>query len=243
MKILKTISITFFILTISLLAQEQITLVYDRGETDGSLTFGLDGWYFTTRFTPPAEALVEKARFYIADTSNGATYHLSIYHDTDGFPAGAISPVDKLPMRVKRLGWNEIDLTSYNVVKDEDFYLSIEYDFESEISIGVDREEDRQRMPLPGELRDDVSDDRRRADDPSREYGSGQREDDDQHQTSDSRHGSLPNARGSRCEFVTASSPASSARSSHSCHRFGRSRSRRPDTVRAMMFRKRRNNE
>ena len=122
---------------IQLVAQNEVVLSYDRGETDGALTFGLDGWYFTTRFTPPSEAQLRKARFYIADTSNGATYHFSIYNDSDGFPANAI--VDKAPMHVKRLGWNEIDLTSFNVVKDEDFYLSIEYDFESELSIGIDR--------------------------------------------------------------------------------------------------------
>ena len=111
MRILKLILLLFVTAALSLPAQEQIILEYDRGETDGSLTFGLDGWYFTTRFTPPAEALLEKARFYIADTSNGATYHFSIYHDTDGFPAGAILPVDKIPMRVKKLGWNLLAIT------------------------------------------------------------------------------------------------------------------------------------
>ena len=139
MRYLKFLVAAVFLLSLDLEAQSEIVLQYDRGETDGMYTFGLDGWFFTTRFTPPSEVQLRKARFYIPDTSNGATYHLSIYHDTGGEPAGAI--VDKVPMRVKKPGWNEIDLTSFNVVKDQDFYISIEYDFESELSIGVDRQE------------------------------------------------------------------------------------------------------
>jgi len=54
-----------------LLAQEEIVLKYDSGQADKNYTFGLDGWFFTTRFTPPEQVLLAKARFYIADTSNG----------------------------------------------------------------------------------------------------------------------------------------------------------------------------
>ena len=122
-----------------LLAQEEIVLKYDSGQADKNYTFGLDGWFFTTRFTPPEQVLLAKARFYIADTSNGATFKFSIYQAGDGEPAGVL--VDKVPMRVKRLGWNEIDLTTFNIITADDFYLSIEYDFQAEIAIGVDTAE------------------------------------------------------------------------------------------------------
>ncbi len=125
-----------FAVTTAAFAQSEIVLQYDSGYADKTWVFNTDGWFFTTRFTPPEEVRLARARFYIADTGNGATFDFSIYRAGDNEPAGAI--VDKIPMRVKRLGWNEIDLTSFNVMTAEDFYLSIEYDFQSEIAIGAD---------------------------------------------------------------------------------------------------------
>lgn len=123
----------------ALYGQSEILLHYDSGQADKSWTFGLDGWYFTTRFTPPEEVWLAKARFYIADTSNGGTFDFSIYRAGDNEPAGAL--VNKVPMRVQRLGWNEIDLTSFQIQTAKDFYLSIEYDFKSELAMGADTSE------------------------------------------------------------------------------------------------------
>jgi len=116
--------------------QSESVLQYDSGQPDQIWTFGLEGWFFTTRFTPPGNVLIAKARFYIADTTNGATYDFSIYRAGDNEPAGAL--VNKVPMRVKKLGWNEIDLSAFNIQTAEDFYLSIEYDFKAELAIGAD---------------------------------------------------------------------------------------------------------
>jgi len=123
----------------TLYGQTETVLQYDSGQVDKTWTFGVDGWFFTTRFTPPGDVLVAKARFYIADTSNGATYDFSIYRAGDNEPAGAW--LNKVPMRTKRLGWNEINLTDYDIHVTEDFYLSLEYNFNSELVIGADTSE------------------------------------------------------------------------------------------------------
>ena len=132
-------AIVILMLAGALLGQSELVLQYDSGEPEKSWTFGLDGWFFTTRFTPPESVFLEKARFYIADTSNGATFHFSIYRAGEQEPAGML--VNKVPFRTKKLGWNEIDISEYGIQTDDDFYLSIEYDFDSEIAIGVDASE------------------------------------------------------------------------------------------------------
>ena len=119
-----------------LFAQSEYLLQYDSGTSDKGWTFGLDGWFFTTRFTPPEPVKLVKARFYIADTSNGASYDFSIYRAGDGEPAGAY--VYKEHNKVRKLGWNELDISEYDIHTNEDFYLSIEYDFQSELSLGAD---------------------------------------------------------------------------------------------------------
>ena len=133
------INLLFTLLTAALFARDEFILQYDKGFTGETLTLNEDGWYFTTRFTPPANVLLAKARFYIADTSNGATFDFSIYQGGIAEPAEVL--VDKVPMRAKKLGWNEIDLTSYHILRDYDFYLSIEFDGKSNLTIGADKQE------------------------------------------------------------------------------------------------------
>mgnify|MGYP006971759267 CR=1 FL=1 len=138
MRVTLTISLIVLLAT-SLFTQSEYVLQYDSGEPDKSWTFNLDGWFFTTRFTPPEPVKLVKARFYIADTSNGATYDFSIYRAGDNEPAGAL--VFKEHLRASSIGWNEIDISRFDVQTDEDFYLSIEYDFQSELTIGADTAE------------------------------------------------------------------------------------------------------
>jgi hypothetical protein len=135
MRVTITISV-ILLLTMSLFPQSEYVLKYDSGEPDKSWTFNLDGWFFTTRFTPIEPVKLAKARFYIADTINGATFNFSIYRAGENEPGGAF--LFREPMRVQSIGWNEIDLLDYNFRTDEDFYLSIEYDYQAELSMGVD---------------------------------------------------------------------------------------------------------
>ena len=135
MRLLGT-TILFLFFSVALCAQSELVLQYDSGVADKPWTFNLDGLFFTTRFTPPEPVKLVKARFYVADTSNGATYDFSIYGAGENEPGGA--RVFKENKRVRTIGWNEIDISQYDIQTDEDFYLSIEYDYNSELALGAD---------------------------------------------------------------------------------------------------------
>lgn len=111
-------------------------LKYDDGVANLTWTFGTHGRFFTTRFSLESSVLLEKARFFIVDTLGGATFNFAVYLDSNGEPGYPL--VDQVPMRVERLGWNEIDLTEYELTLSEEFYLSIEYDLQSQLSIGAE---------------------------------------------------------------------------------------------------------
>ena len=139
MKILIVLLLFSFGVTETVWPQGQRELKYDDGVANLTWTFGSNGRFFTTQFSPDSPVLLERARFYIADTTQGATFLFSIYLESNGEPGYPL--VDQVPKRVDRLGWNEIDLSEYDIQVQEDFYLSIEYDLESELSIGAEDQE------------------------------------------------------------------------------------------------------
>ena len=148
--ILVTIFIVF-ILLLNVAAQESdsVLLKYDDGDPNLQLTFGGNyGTYFVTRFTPPSfPATLTKAQFYIPDTSKGASFNFSVRPDAFNEPGDPLfGPV---PMRAKKIGWNEIDLSTYNLRVKGDFYLELAYDLVSKLTLGAEN-----REPLSGRTYD-----------------------------------------------------------------------------------------
>jgi hypothetical protein len=118
-------------------AQDEIELAYDDGNPNLELQFTIDGAYFVTRFTPPAgDYRVLEVRYFVADTSGGSTFNLTLWRDVSNEPGIVIyGPVNLMAVR---LGWNNIDLSQYLVDVTGDFYVGLSYDGRSKLTIGAE---------------------------------------------------------------------------------------------------------
>ena len=118
-------------------AQIETEVAYDDGNPNHELQFTRDGVRFVTRFTPPApHTQITKARYFIADTSEGASFDLTVFRDVSDEPAVILyGPVH---ITVEQLAWNEWDLTTSLVYTDDDFYISLSYDGVSKPMIGAE---------------------------------------------------------------------------------------------------------
>ena len=115
-------------------------IAYDDGLPNLTLTFLEDGTFFITRFTPSTlPSVLTKLIFYVPDTSKGATFLFSIYTDVGGEPGTAI--LSSMPMSALTLGWNEIDITEFDIQVNGDFYFQLGYDLTSKFSIGAEDKE------------------------------------------------------------------------------------------------------
>ncbi len=133
----------FFVSLGTLFAQEgqKTILAYDDGNPNLTLTF-LDngGTFYITRFTPDdTPCQLTKLVFYTPDTSLGATFFFTIYQGGHNEPGSPI--LSSIPMSAYTIGWNEIDISEFNIIVDRDFYFQLSYDFSSRFSIGAENKE------------------------------------------------------------------------------------------------------
>jgi hypothetical protein len=124
----------------NMFAQEgqETILAYDDGNPNLTLTF-LDngGTFYITRFTPEeTPCLLTKLVFYTPDTSLGTTFFFTIYQGGYSEPGSAI--LSSVPLAAYTIGWNEIDISEFEIQVNRDFYYQLGYDTSSRFSIGAE---------------------------------------------------------------------------------------------------------
>jgi len=154
-------SIRFILLVIFLgiflsnnvLAQESepIELYYDDGNPNIELTFGVNASsYLVTRFTPPeGKVQILTAVYFLADTANGVNFIFRILPDAFGEPWDGNELYGPVPITKGNIGWNELDLSDFNITVEGDFYLMLQYDGYSNLTFGAEN-----RDPLSGRTYD-----------------------------------------------------------------------------------------
>jgi hypothetical protein len=101
-----------------------VELFYDDGLPNLQINFqNTTGNRIATRFTPTIfPAKIVSARFFIADTSEGSKVLFSVMSNAGEGPSGNLS--GPTLVTINNIGWNEIDLSSINLVVDDDFYFT-----------------------------------------------------------------------------------------------------------------------
>jgi hypothetical protein len=120
---------------------EEEILAYDDGNPSLTLTFlGNGGTFYITRFSPPVlPSVLTKLVFYVPDTTEGKTFFFTIYPDVAGEPGTPV--LASVPMAASTIGWNEIDISEYDIHVKGDFYFQLGYDLTSKFSIGAENRE------------------------------------------------------------------------------------------------------
>ncbi len=128
---------------------EQVELVYDDGIPNLKLTFLENaGTVFAVRFTPPSGTVqLLEVRYFVPDTSKGATFDLSVTGVASGEPGETL--LGPLHLRAQTLGWNGIQLGDRALLLEGDFFVLLQYDGEAKLTIGAE-----DRPPLSGRTYD-----------------------------------------------------------------------------------------
>jgi hypothetical protein len=101
-----------------------VELFYDDGLPNLQINFQYTtGNRIAIRFTPTIfPAKIVSASFFVADTSQGSKVLFSVMSNAGEGPSSNLS--GQTLVTIKNLGWNEIDLSSKNLVVDDDFYFA-----------------------------------------------------------------------------------------------------------------------
>jgi len=115
--------ILFILMLTVTLCSQSVTIQYDDGEApDTQIKLGVDGWFFTTRFTPPQTPVVlEEAQFYLSESNKADGFIFCIFDGSTEMPGMKL--IDPVPIRAEQTGWNVIDLQSWNLSVDGDFFF------------------------------------------------------------------------------------------------------------------------
>jgi len=120
----------FIVSAISVQAQEN-EIRYDDGEWDTWYNW-VPGCLFAVRFTPPyVPCQVTKVRYYIA--RDPATFIVRLFDSKK-----ERLPFQELQVTPTSTGWFQVDLSPYNVVVDDDFYVAMEYSKKNKPCLGAD---------------------------------------------------------------------------------------------------------
>jgi hypothetical protein len=102
-----------------------VELIYDNNTPNLQINFkNTTANHIATRFTPPHfPASILKAKFYVADTSEGAFFQFSVLDNSGDRPSADIYGPEII--HINQIGWNEIDLSDQNLVLEDDFYFAL----------------------------------------------------------------------------------------------------------------------
>ena len=125
------------------LAPGQVVLAYDDGIPTLTLRFLENaGTVFAVRFTPPeGQVQLTEVRYFVPDTSEGATFTLRVTSESSGEPGATL--LGPLSLRARQTGWNAVSLSEHELMLQGDFFVLLEYDGSSRLALGAEN-----RAPL-----------------------------------------------------------------------------------------------
>ncbi len=106
-----------------------ILLSYDNGTPDGGYAWGYAGWSSANKITPPVKgAQLMKMSIYFTGVQSGSPIYTPIVMRSNSGAPGA----DYVTLPSKTIsnypGWDETDLSSYNIFVDGDFFVGLKFD-------------------------------------------------------------------------------------------------------------------
>ena len=131
----------FFLLLVLLvgattvLAQSTVELAYDDGIASGSTSLST-GEFMAVRFSLPSGWSEGKLLTARIDVLSGAGTSFKVHVlDSDG-STPLITPVEVTPTAT---GWLDVDLSAFNLVVTDDFYIAVEFEEDHNPWIGYDK--------------------------------------------------------------------------------------------------------
>ncbi len=104
-------------------------LIYDDGTPSGGYVWQVNGQGSANRMTPTLNnAVLTKIEIYITGVNTGtATYKPIVLGNSSGTPGSDLANIN-VKTAVSYPGWDPTDLTSYNIVVNNDFFVGLKYD-------------------------------------------------------------------------------------------------------------------